>query len=82
MSDFIPPLDDKEQSALVALFQAYLTLPNAKDLRLHFYADTAGRLTDISGATKDNERMIAHWLDMAEGLETLKAMKAESEETL
>ncbi len=79
MSDTIEPLDTKEQQSLVALFQAYLQLPNAANLRLHFYADCGGGLTDVGGKTIHDERLVVHWHDMDEGMRTVQAMREESE---
>lgn len=68
-------LDEQEQRNLLTLFQAFLALPNAATLRLHFYADTGGGLTDTSGATKSEEKLLLHWLDMEEGVAALQAYR-------
>ncbi len=81
MSDALDPLDAKEQQSLIALFQAYLTLPNAANLRLHFYADTGGGLTDVGGRTISDEKLVVHWHDMDEGVRIVQAMEEESEAT-
>ncbi len=76
----IRPLDDKEQRDLVALVQGFLKLKNASDLRLHLYADTGGGLTDTSGETIHDEKLIAHWTDVSEGVATIQAMLEEEKE--
>ncbi len=76
----ITPLSEQEQHDLIALFQAFLKLKHAPDLRLHFYADTGGGLTDTSGATKNDEKLFVHWHDMSEGLAMIEAMRAEESE--
>lgn len=62
----LDPLDEQEQQALIALFQAFLQASDAVDLRLQFYADTGGSVWKTSN-TRDDERCILQWLDMAEG---------------
>lgn len=77
--DAIKPLDDQEQQALIRLFQAFMQLPNASQLRLSFYADTGGALYQM-GKTISDEKILFNWLDMEDGAASMDAYAQEAQE--
>lgn len=75
MDDF-KPLDEREQQALIQLFQAFMQLPNAANLRLSFYADTGGALYQM-GKTISDEKILLNWTDLEDGAAALDAYAQE-----